>query len=58
MNTVNNFYNQNKKSNNIVNKSSKNEFDPLPSITKISLNGSPLIINKSVGRSKTNNNIK
>ena len=56
MNTVNNFYNQNKKSNNAVNHSTKNDFDPLPSITTISLNGSRSLINKSLDKNKTKNN--
>ena len=56
MNTVNNFYNQNKKSNIVVNHSTKNEFDPLPSITTISLNGSRSLINKHLDKNKTKNN--
>ena len=56
MNTANNFYNQNKKSNIVVNHSTKNEFDPLPSITTISLNGSRSLINKHLEKNKTKNN--
>ena len=56
MNTVNNFYNQNKKSNIVVNHSTKKEFDPLPSITTISLNGSRSLINKHLDKNKTKNN--
>ena len=52
MNTANNFYRFGKKDD--INKSEKNEFNPLPSIKNISLTGSRLLINKSLTKDKTN----
>ena len=59
MNTANNFYN-NKKSNIIENKndkSDKSDFDPLPSISKISLIGSRVFMSKSLNKNKKNYNL-
>ena len=59
MNTTNNFYN-NKKLNIIDNKNDKHDksdFDPLPSISKISLVGSRVLMSKSLNKNKTNNKL-
>ena len=54
MNTTNNFYNSSKKVkiNKIINKNDKNELDPLPSITKMNLTGSHLLLNKSLNKNR------
>ena len=57
MNTSNNFYNNNRKIDKILNNNEKQEFDPLPSIRKISLNGSQLFLSKKLNKNKTNENI-
>ncbi len=57
MNTTNNFYNASKNIEKIINnKTEKNEFDPLPSIKKINLTESKLLISNSLNKNKTKNN--